>query len=397
MSEGNMDATAPLAPTAARSSAAAIAAGVGILAAVAVAYRGLLSIGSGPPGRLQGVERALFEPTASSPQFVIAATAWFLVSRWGRLRAAIGSEERSLLCLLLLAPAGGLLVWAYYVSVPALLVPSLSLLLLGGAYWLGGGQGLRAILPPSLFLLFLMPIPVTLVNWFMYPLQIATGAVTTALLRLVGFDVTNHGDLMFYDGHVFQVVEACSGLRITETIFMSSFLYVSLFWRNRLHSALIVLISPLVGLGMNVARVATIVLNPFSHIAAVHTAQGLIAIVVAVLVLALVDSLLVKLLGNRVDPPLRRRVIDRGPPPLGALLALLLLVASLAGVTLVLRPWQATGETTAARLSAFPPRIDEWTGRRLKLETEFLGSVSFADWIHRRYERDGAQVDVLPI
>jgi exosortase len=395
MSEGSVGATAPVPAAAARSSVAAIAAGVGILAAVAVAYRGLLSIGSGPPSSLQGAERVLFEPTANSPQLVVAATAWFLVSRWGRLRAAIRSGERSLLSLLLLAPAAALLVWAHYVWAPELLVPSLSLLLLGGALWLGGGRALRAILPPALFLLFLMPIPVALVNRFMYPLQIATAEVTTALLRLVGFDVTTHGDLMFYNGYVFQVIEACSGLRITETIFMSSFLYVSLFWRNRLQSALLVLASPLVGLAMNLARVATVVLNPLSHIAAVHTAQGLVAIVIAVFVLALIDSLLTKLLGNRVDPPARQRVIDRGPPPLGALLALLLLVTSLAGVTFALRPWQASAEPAAAPLSALPSRIDGWNGRRLKLESEFLGSVSFAEWIHRRYERDGAQVDVL--
>jgi exosortase len=371
-----------------------IAAGLGIAVAAAFAYRGLLDIGSGPPSTLEGAERALFEPTASSPQLVVAATAWLLAARWSRLRAALRSGEHSPLALLLLVPAAALLGWGHYVASPELQLLSLSLLLLGGALWLGGRHAFRAMLLPALFLLFLMPVPVALVNRFMYPLQIATADVTTALMRAVGLDVTSHGDLMFFSGHIFQVIEACSGLRIAETIFMTSFLYVELFWRNRLQSTLLVLASPLVGIAANLVRVATVVLNPYSHIAEVHTAQGLVMIVIAVFALAVLDSLLTRLLGPRVDPP-RARPADRGPVALGPVLALLVLVGSLAAVTFAMRPWQLPPTAPATPLSQLPARLEGWTGKRLELGSEFLGSVSFAEWIHRRYESASGQVDVL--
>jgi exosortase len=396
MSEGSVQAPVGVSVGAARASVGRLAAGFGIALATAFAYRGLLALGSGPPSSLEGAERVFFEPTASSPQLVLGATAWLVYARWSRLRAAVRSgERRPFAGALLLAPAAALLVWGHYVASPQLQLPSLSLLLLGGALALGGTRAFRAILLPASFLLFLLPIPVALVNRFMYPLQLATASVTTVLMRAMGLDVVQHGDLMFYEGQVFQVIEACSGLRIAATIFMSSFLYVELFWRNRLQSTLLVLASPLVGLLANLVRVGTIVLNPLSHIAAVHTAQGLVMIVIAVFALAVVDALLTRVLGDRRDPPARERTGAGEPPSFGALLALLALALSLAGVTFALRPWQLAAEPPAPALSAMPARVEGWTGKRLELDSEFLGSVSFPEWIQRRYTSESGRVDLL--
>ena len=79
-------------------------------------------------------------------------------------------------------------------------------------------------------------------------------------------------------------------MRTIETIVMSSLLYHDLFYRSRLQSWLLFLLAPFVGIVANLLRVIGIVLNPYSKFAAIHTLQGLVMIVVAVMMLAALDS-----------------------------------------------------------------------------------------------------------
>src|SRR5690606_22529576 len=255
-------------------------------------------------------EAFMFEPSASSPTLVFAATLWMLARRWHWLRASLGAPPRRLLGSAALAASGALAAWAWAVAVPAFLLPSLSFLLVGAGLWLGGTAALRVLWLPALFILFAYPMPVAIVNHVVYPLQLAVAKTTSWILGLGGSEVLTEGDRLAFRGVVFQVIESCSGLRGTETILMSSVLYVELFHQTRLRSALIVAGAPVIGLLANQVRVLTIVLNPYSQIAAVHTAQGLVMIVLAVLMLAVWDALLGRIL-PAPGPPRRARLPER--------------------------------------------------------------------------------------
>lgn len=361
--------------------------------AAVVAWRELPDVGAPPSASaLRGAEALLFEPTGNSPPLVFAATLWLLWRRWPRLRAAFGIAPQRVPAALLLAVASSLCLWSHYTSTPALLLPAMTCALLGAGFWLGGRPGARALLLPAVFVMTAFPIPAVLLNQFIYPLQLFTAHTVTALLNAVGLVTHVEGDLIFREGAIFQVIESCSGVRTIETIVMSSLLYHDLFYRSRLQSWLLFLLAPFIGIVANLLRVIGIVLNPYSKFAAIHTLQGLVMIVAAVMLLAALDLLLTRLLP--ADPPGTRARSTRalGPP---RAVALSVLAGLLAIATLVITPWAPpTGNETP--LSAFPVQLAGFQGDGRKLDREFYGTTTFSEWVHRHYTRpDAAWVDLL--
>lgn len=359
-----------------------------------VVWRSLPEVGVPTRGSsLSGAEAMLFEPTGNSPPLVFAATLWLLWRRWPRLRASLGCPPRVLPASLLFALGAGLCVWSHYTSAPALLLPALTAALLAAGFWLGGTPGARALLLPACFVLVAFPIPAALINQFMYPLQLFTAKTVVAILDFVGLPTRAQGDLIFRESATFQVIESCSGVRTIETIVMSAFLYHDLFFRSRLQSWLLFALAPLVGLVANLLRVIGIVLNPYSKFAAVHTMQGLVMIVVAVLLLAMVDWVLTRWLPAQA-PGQRMRV--RSPAPLAPPRAVGLAAAlgALAVTTVVLPPWSQPAIQEKS-ISAFPAQLGEFRGEGLKLDREFYGTTTFSEWMNRRYLRDSEWVEVL--
>jgi len=363
-------------------------------AAAAVAFRHLYHILSAPSSAspLEGAEAFLFEPSGASPVAILAGTAWLLAGRWHRFRAALGSSRQRVMAVGLFLPAALLCGWSYYTREVFLLIPSLSLTVLAVALWLGGFPALRAVALPASFLLLALPVPTPVLNQIMYPLQLATARAAAAVLAAVGMPVTSQADRILSGNAVFQVIESCAGLRTVETIFMASFLYQDLFFRSRLQSVLLVAASPLIGLLANLIRVLTIVLNPYSRLAAVHTAQGLVMIVVAVLMLAVFDWLLTLVLPRPARA--RRRVRAVALPSTGDLVVPVAALTVLAAVTASVRPWAAP-HTPRTSLSSLPVALEGWQASSLAIDREFLGSISFSEWVHRRYDRSGEEVDIL--
>ena len=210
-----------------------VVAGLGLFA-----YRGLL--GDRPnaliPAPAEGTEGFFFEPSGGSPAIVLAAWLWLLWRRRECLRSALGRPPQWLAVGLLLPLGLALALWAYHVEEPGLLVLSLMVLLPGAGALLGGTPGLRALLLPSAFLVFAVPIPAVLLNQIIFPLQLLTAQLTDWLLTLFGVPALLEGDQIFTGGRVFQVVETCSGLRLIETLTMAAVIYVEAFGRRGRHA-----------------------------------------------------------------------------------------------------------------------------------------------------------------
>jgi exosortase/archaeosortase family protein len=245
---------------------------------------------------------------------------------------------------------------------------------------------------PALFVLFAYPLPLVLVNQIIYPLQLAVTAAAAGMLDLLGFQVAHAGDRVAFNGALFQVIETCSGLRGTATIVMASVLYVELFHESRLRSALIVAGAPVIGLVTNQIRVLTIMFNPYSQIAAVHSAQGLVMIVVAVLLLAVWDSLLGRLLPSPT-PRAPRRLPPRTSLPLLRLAVLAGVTLALAAASLVVEPW-TTPRPRVQPLSSIQVR-DLGAVESLPIDKQFLGSTAFSEWVHRAYGEGDERVSLF--
>jgi len=375
---------------------------VATLIAAALAYHELLGWDpSERPRELEGAEEILFEPSSSSPLLIFSVTGWLLFRRRDRLRSLFEAPGRPVAGALVLVPAVTLCLWSHYVSEPSLLVPSLSLAMLGSALWLGGGRGIRAVRMPAVFLLLAMPIPAPLINRVIYPMQLATADITSAIIAVMGMEAISVADRIYTESAIFQVIEACSGVRTIVTLLMAAFLYQELFSNNRLRSITLIASAPLLGLITNEIRVVGIVLSPYSDFAAVHTAQGLAMIVLGVLLLYALDSALATFLPDRfpLQPRDSRRLPRSGDAKTTSttpsrLAALCVVFTGVAVAVFTLDPW-APPDRSGRQLSFLPPRLDGWRSSNLPLDRQFLGSARFSEWVHRRYQRGDDEVELL--
>jgi exosortase len=363
----------------------AVLGGLGVFA-----YRALFSYDPSVGERYnEAGDEVLFEPAGGSPLLVFAVLAWLIWRRRGVLQAALGAPAFVLPAALCLLPALALLLWAHYVDAPDLLFPSLMLLLPGVGGLLGGRVAFRALLLPALFLVFALPVPADLLNQVLFPLQLATAQLTQWLLGLIGISSILQGDQILTGQKIFQVIETCSGLRLMQTLTMAALVYGELLSRSRLHRVVLVLLAPLVGVAVNAARVLSIVLNPYSEFAGVHTTQGIAMLLVGVLIVAGIDWLLERALPETpVSPSV---AAAPGPLPRRRLAAACLGLALLGCATLWLPVW---GEPPVQHrtLSDFPLRIGEWRSQSVKVDRTFLGSVSFSERTFRSYRRGGEEI-----
>lgn len=378
--------------------------GRGLLAPAVVAAAGLFAYWSlldyDPYAGIQGVpdetEEFFFSPSGSSPLLIAVVTGWLVFNRRYRIRDAVGQPALLLPSALFLSLAGGFYLWANYVHAADLLIVSLIWMVLGAGALLGGAAGLRALWLPGLFMLLLIPLPAVLLNELLWPLQLVTAKIAAWIVSVIGIPTVRIGDQILTQSRIFQVIESCSGLRSIETLAMSGVLYAELFYRSRLQAALIVVSGPLIGFLVNQVRVVSLILNPYSNFAAVHTAQGIAMLVGGVLLLAVVDWLLGRVL-PAVPPeaPESREV----PPRQNAnprLAGLVLLLVALGVTSLSLPAWKLDEAVPGPPLFAFPSQVEEWrVAEGLPLDREFMGTTGFTEWLHRRYERGTEPVDVF--
>lgn len=365
---------------------------------MAISFRDLGKIDEGIDATAIGIEEALFTP-GSNPFWLIGLLALgFGVRRYRRFEVALNDPSRPILGSSLLVCGFSLALWASFVSAPPLLLIALTLSILGGAALLGGDEGLRAARLPALFLLLALPIPTVGLNLVMYPLQLATAEATGMILRAFGSIAIVSGEYVHYRDTVFHVIESCSGVRSVMTLVMASIVYSELLDLPRLRSLCLVLSAPIVGLILNQLRILTIIFNPHSEVVGVHTTQGIVTIVVGVVVLALIDWGLERMLARSADAPPHRPDLDAGIKQVSESRRPYLLLAAatgLAGASLLIQPW-VPPEDTAKSVSYFPGAWMEWreAGRR-QVDRKDLGSVGYDKCMVRRYYRDPDYTEIM--
>lgn len=391
----------------ARSSSAAslrfkIASGLAVLLA-AVAFREIFTYEPEIEIRSR-LEGFFFEAGGTSPVLIYGVALWLVFQHRHRLRHAFRTAERGLLpgAAFLLAGATAFF-WSLHTAAVDLRIVALMLTCLGGAAWLGGWPGLRAMALPALFLVFALPVPAALNNQLVYPLQMQTVAFTGWVLELVGQHPLLWGDRIYVGERIFEVIETCSGIRSMHTLTMAAVVYAYLFSSTRLQAACLVLLAPLVAFLVNTGRVLAIIYNPSSEAAAVHTTQGVAALVVGVLSLALLELVLRKLFPRSKASAVARAVPDpsrssrRGSRTLGPdarAFGLAGIMTLLAGASYALGPVQLP-ERGRRDLQDLPVRLGGLRAEALPLDRHFYGSVMFDDYIYRRYGEGEQTVDVF--
>ncbi len=102
----------------------------------------------------------------------------------------------------------------------------------GGFLFALGPEAFRVARFPLLFLLFAVPIPQFLLDWFIYILQVASTEVTEWLFQLTGTDYIRNGFVYRLSNITIEVAKECSGIRSSIALIITGVLAGHLFLRT---------------------------------------------------------------------------------------------------------------------------------------------------------------------
>ena len=201
------------------------------------------------------------------------------------------------LILYLLAFIGGIAV-----VVRSMIVFSLAGLIL----FTLGKRVFRILLFPIFFLLFMVPVPDTIVNAVAFPLQLFATKVSAGIIQFCTIPVYREGNMLYFVQTQLEVAEACSGIRSLVSLIMLSVIFMTQMRRGWLFKAIILFSAVPIALIANIFRVSgTGILAHFfgDQVARgfLHEFSGLAVFAFGLIVLFIEFSLLNRI-GKKTDP-----------------------------------------------------------------------------------------------
>ncbi|TPE59853.1 exosortase [Sandaracinobacter neustonicus] len=237
---------------------------------------------------------------------VLATAVWLVWRNWDEIMAEARPGN------LWLAVPALVLMSAFYVFGRAfnfLLIEVAALLaaLVIIAYAFVGPRILMKMWFPLVYLLFLIPLPGWMMDSITQPLKILVSDITTWLLSLAGYPITQVGVTIYIAQYQLLVEDACAGLNSLISLTAVGLFYIYLMhnasWRYSL--LLMTLLLP-IAIAANVVRVIILVLLTYyagNEVAQgyLHDFAGIVTFVSALLLIFGIDKLL---------SPVRRRLTD---------------------------------------------------------------------------------------
>jgi exosortase len=156
---------------------------------------------------------------------------------------------------------GSFYLWTDFLSAGAALVVAVFGVLL---VWTGlflanyGIQALRTAAFPFIFLIFLVPIPDSIMDRAVLFLQKASADMSYGLFKWAGVPVFREGFRFQLPGVAIEVAEECSGIRSSMSLLLSSILAGHFVLRSRMHRISLTLLTIPVVILKNAVRIVTI-------------------------------------------------------------------------------------------------------------------------------------------
>lgn len=181
-------------------------------------------------------ERFLEPDSYYSHGFLVPLVTAFLIWQKRKKLNTIGFEPSALGFILLVS---GLMLQLVSVVLEVYLVSLLSLLMIifGMTFYSFGKKVGKEILLPLAFLIFMVPVPMFIINYLSFPMrQFVTGAVVLTLDKF-GLPVTRRGFEIIFPNALLSVDTPCSGLRSLITFLALSSLFAYFLngaWKNKI-------------------------------------------------------------------------------------------------------------------------------------------------------------------
>lgn len=146
--------------------------------------------------------------------------------------------------------------------------------LVGLILYVLGPALLRIVLFPLLFLLFMIPVPDSVVGSVSFPLQLMATSAAASLIGLLSIPVWQEGNMLYFVQTQLEVAEACSGLRSLVALTMLSVLLAYLLDSPRSQRWLLALSALPVAITANILRVSAT--GVLAHFYGAEVARGFV-------------------------------------------------------------------------------------------------------------------------
>ncbi|HKQ29646.1 MAG TPA: VPLPA-CTERM-specific exosortase XrtD, partial [Burkholderiales bacterium] len=280
---------------------------------------------------------------------------------------------------------------------------SLLIVLLGMALAYVGWRGLRVMLVPLLFLVFMIPLPQFFQQEISAGLQLLSSQIGVGVIRLFGIPVFLEGNVIDLGDYKLQVVEACNGLRYLFPLMTLGFLCAYLFRAPWWARAVVFLSTIPITVIMNSFRIGVIgVLVEYWGASMaegfLHDFEGWVVFMVCIGALLAEMWLLTKLLDHRrsfteafllefprnLSNSAESRKRSASRPYIAALV--LVGIATVAASLLGMR-----AEVAPPRMSfgGFPTQLEQWRGRVERIDPIYLDQLKLTDYVMHDYRIDG--------
>lgn len=313
------------------------------------------------------------EEQAHGP-IILGISLWLIYRNWTRMLVASEGERGSWTGWPLLVLGACLYFLGRSQNIAIFEIGSFPLVLMALLLLTRGTGALKMLWFPFFFMMFMLPLPGSLVDMLTMPMKTAVSWVVDKVLYAAGYPISRTGVILQIGQYQLLVADACAGLHTLFTLEALGLLYLNVVRHNSLfrNVALAILIVP-ISFVSNVIRVMVLTLITY-HLGDaagqgfLHGFAGMVLFVSALLLIIGADSLLRFGVDEQAVPifkaePGKGRRMD--PEALGplkkTLLPALLMAAAVAG-TLMIKPAKMLADVT--------PRIT--------LETSV--PAAFGDW-----------------
>lgn len=284
----------PLRPLSAQQWTWLVWAGLGL--ATLTAFRAVLVAPLGVADPTTEFKYWFFIPGHDSGALSVLIAIWLLWNR-SRLLASTRAEHVD---WTLWASAVAILLffsWATWTRAQALLIPALCATLMTLAASWGGHRAVRLVLTACVALMLAFPPPAPLMAEIIWWLQGLAASGGHWIMTTAGYTVQLEGTELRFGGHAFVVIESCSGWRGIQVLSLVG-LAASELRGLRLRRAIWIILAAIpLGIGLNIVRVALVMLTQEEMETAFfesHTPQGIAVLMVGGAILytlaALLDS-----------------------------------------------------------------------------------------------------------
>jgi exosortase len=121
-----------------------------------------------------------------------------------------------------------------------------------------GSKALRAAAFPLGFLVFMIPIPESVLNWIVHALQSASADVSAVLFHAIGMPSFRRGFRFLLPGVEIEVANECSGIRSTFALVLVSVLAGYVLLRSAATRIFLALVAVPIGIFKNAVRIVTL-------------------------------------------------------------------------------------------------------------------------------------------